>query len=573
MDSLFTLRAGASRLPPAFLFALLLLAGCRRHVVAPQPVRARASQPQRSLRLDLPEPDRARIIVSYYQKPVMGRRASMRDVERIVMDIAPILERAARQPEVVAPLERIAEDDGTTVEAARERWVRLQEADILLESGGDPEDVSSANAVGVAQWIYETGRRAGLKVDLPQSNALTAQIDPLKRDVAWLEYLAAPGPKTNLPGSPRISLTEAAARLPGENARLEQLRAQRRMVDERYDPEKALFAHTRYLLGLYRRFPDLQWVFQAFHGGEAGVARTLAKYMGPGWKGTPADAIRAGNRGRRLTYEHVYFTSGPTSHAAAFSYLYGRGDDHRHYWWKLRAAEEAFALNRRDPAAFRRTWESLLPGRAKEAMWYPQGPDEAFTTPADVEGGVRAGALVGVAASPNVALRPVSRGTDALRPESAGLLRLLGTEYHRAGGKDPLVIGDMSVSSERIRKLANGHVASPWPPNPLLTALPGGGPPGDFNYHATGWAFDIPRPSDDAKRKTLEYAIGWLRDHDVLWFMEETDGGPRRYHIVPNPGFRDSLAAIARNGAVSIPTGSLRAPVRSAAGRNRRPER
>jgi hypothetical protein len=62
---------------------------------------------------------------------------------------------------------------------------------------------------------------------------------------------------------------------------------------------------------------------------------------------------------------------------AAFDYLYGRSDDHRHYWWKLRAAGEAIAERRRDPDGFRRRWEAFLPGRFAEAAWYPDGPSRS----------------------------------------------------------------------------------------------------------------------------------------------------------------------------------------------------
>jgi hypothetical protein len=94
------------------------------------------------------------------------------------------------------------------------------------------------------------------------------------------------------------------------------------------------------------------------------------------------------------------------------------------------------------------------------------------------------------------------------------------------------------------------------PPDPLLISLPGGGPPGEFDYHATGWAFDLLRPADDRKRKTLEYALGYLRDRGVLWFYEETGGGARRYHVAPDPRFNNALAEVARTGKMPPILGS-----------------
>lgn len=518
----------------------------------------------------MPRAEREAEIVAYYRKPVMGRRSSLRDVERIVRDVTPILERAALQPEVQAPLRALAKDMHASLEEARSRWVRLQEADILLESGGNPEDVSSADAVGVAQWIYETGVRAGLKVDRAESRRLTAEIDPLKRRVAWLEYLAMPGADPSAVGDPGLDSAQAAQMLPAARTRLEDLRARRRAVDERYDPTKALFAHTHYLLGLYRKFPDLQWVFQAFHGGEAGVARTLARYMGPKWRGSPAQAIRSGFGGGRLSYETLYFTVSPKSHAASYSYLYGRGDDHRHYWWKMRAAEEAFALYRRDPSAFRQTWESLLPGRAKEAMWRPDGPEMAFDSPADVASAVSGRALLTPAATGHAFTHGV---VSALRPPAAGLIHLINAVFCAEGGRPPLPVGDTTVPLDALRGRPRPAASGPlFPPDPLLASLPGGGPPGDFDYHATGWAFDLLRPEDNMQRKTLEYALGYLRDRGVLWFYDETDGGLRRFHVAPDPRFNDALAEVARTGYVPpIPGQSASASMvrRARLGRNR----
>ncbi len=505
---------------------------------------------QSPLKLDLSRAEREKLLAAYFEKPVMGRRSSMRDLARIADEVAPILRESVQQPSAAEPIRRIAADLKISEEDARSHWVALQEADVLLESGGDPEDVSSANAVGVAQWIAETGKRAGLKIDVPVSHRLTRLIDPLKRQAAWLEYLSKPDSDLSAPGNPGLSREQAAAQLPVVGAQLEMLRTQRRIIDERYDPRKALFAHARYLLGLYAKFPDLEWVFQAFHGGEAGVARTLSRYMGPKWKGNPASAIRAGNAGRPLSYEDVYFSIGPRSHAAAFAYIYGRGDDHRHYWWKLRAAREAIALYRKDKTAFQRRWESLLPGRAKEAMWYPNGPDAAFTG-SDVESALRTGVLVPIKEDKQTSLLPRAARPDeypiptALRPESAGLLKLIVDTYRRKGGKARITVGDTLILRQAGRPSSSPAAPALWPPAPAKSALPGGGPPGDFDFHKTGWAFDLIRPADDLQRKTLEYALGYLRDRGVLWLMEETERGPRRYHIIPNPKFRDALTKIA----------------------------
>lgn len=481
------------------------------------------------------------------KKPVMGRRPSLENVERIVREIAPILERAAQQPQVQEALRLYAQDNGWTLEEARARWLALQEADILLESGGDPELVSSAHAVGVAQWIEETGRRAGLKIEIEKSRQLTGQIDLLKRQIAWREYLLRSNADPSLPGAPVLSREEAAAHLPALRERLESLRAQRRAVDQRYDVEKALYAHTRYLLRLYPRFPGMDWVFQAYHGGEAGVERTLERFLGRSWPGSAAASIRTGNRGGRLRYEQVFFEATPQGKPEAFSYLYGRGDDHRHYWWKIQAGVEALALYRRDPQAFRQVWESLIPGRPREAIWYPTAEELSFAE-ATARAGIERGLLAPVGDTPEWRVRPApahaaGQHIPALRPESLAALRLIAAGYRQAGGTARLEVGELTVTAPLQNAASTARPARPqlYPPAPDADARPGGGPPEGYDFHRTGLAFDILRPEDREQRKILEYVLDYFTRRQILWWWDRQDLSPRHYHLVPNPRYASAL--------------------------------
>jgi hypothetical protein len=509
--------------------------------------------------LRVPAPQLAEMVVEAQRKRVAGRRTSLEDVARVADEDAPLVAAAAGQPAAQAALGQVARETGMTVDEATRLWVALQEADLLLESGGNPEDASPAHAVGVAQWIPGTARRAGLRIDLAASDRLTAGIDSLKRRVAWMEYLSRGPAGLAAPGAPGLSPEQAAAELPAARARLESLRAARRAVDPRYDPGPAIGAQASYLLGLYARFPSLDWVFQGFHGGEAGVTRTLKRYLGPRWPATAAAAIRRGRSGGPLRYPDLYFGTKPRARPAAFAYLYGRLDDHRYYWWKLLAARDAIALYRRDPAAFRRQWESLLPGRPKEATWYPGAADGVLAGQADLDAALRQGALVRVPEQPELRVRvsagdPAARGSRAaLRPEAAGALRLLTATYRASGGKLPLVTGDLARTASDPPLAAPTPAAAPgWPPDPGAGTLPGGGPSPDLDFHTTGLAFDLLRPAAARDWKTLEYALGILSDRHVLWWRDERGGGRRRYHVVPNPRVGQALARLAAGGPLPV---------------------
>ena len=373
-------------------------------------------------------------------KRVWGRRASLPDIRRIVSDVYPLICEAALQPHVTPYLQSLANDNGLSGEQARQKWIAIEEADLLLEAGGNPEDVSSAGATGVAQWMPNIAREQGLHVDLARSRQLTTRIDALNWRIAWLTYVSRPDADPNAPGKPAITPTDLTD-LPALQQERETLRAQRRQSDDRYEPRKAIFAHARYLLRLYAKFPNPDWIFQAYHGGEWGAKKEIWYYLGQK-PASYAEAIHTGKNGQPLTYEDVYFGITPAAHIPAFRYIYGRGDDHRHYWWKLRSSQEALALYHRDPTAFEQEWTRLLPGRRTEAVWYPDAPAHAIADLNALKAAQRNG-LVPITSDVNMLVRPAPLDTTnaplyaALQPSAKGALLLAVEAYKRAGGKTP----------------------------------------------------------------------------------------------------------------------------------------
>ncbi len=551
--------AGAARRTfGAALLWVFCLSGCHHAPPPPAPAVAKVSFPP--VRTDSPLPaaklsraQRTALILEGLHKRIRGRRESLRDIERVVREVAPLVAAAAEQPEVQPTFRQIADDTDVTPEEAKAHWIALQEADLLLESGGDADAFSVAGAAGVAQWLEGTGRGVGLAVDGAASRRLTQEIEPLRLRIAWTEYLQRPGADRNAPGASAFPATDLV-QLPTLRQTVETLRQQRRTVDARYDPAQAISAQTRYLLRLYRKFPGEDWLFQAYHGGEAGVARTLKFYLGRGWPGSVTQAIRAGKDGEPLSYEEVYFTTAPASHAEAFRYLYGRSDDHRRYWWKLRASLEAIAAYRRDPEAFRRGWLAYLPGRPTDAYWYPDAPDSCFRDDTALQGAWTQKRLLPVMSDAVFPVRPQALTEQpglyaGLRPASLGLLRLVEKTYRATGMTKPVTVGDLTLTtvlSAREKELTPPKPLHPplWPPDADRLHPPGAGPSPDFDFHTTGLAFDLLRPTDEAQRKALEYALDSLQDRRILAYADAKDRNERRYHIVPNPIYADALSRL-----------------------------
>ena len=540
--------------------ALLASSGCRAPAVVPaRAVNAPPSPPSKSPFQVVKQADafpggisrdqlRSRMI-SNVRERLMSHRDIERDAARMVREIAPLVEEAVRQPEAEAGLRAFAEDTGTTLEKARRIWVRLQTADLMLESGGDPDALSTSAAAGAAQWLAGTAMGVGIPVDLKESNRLTATITGLRCRIAWIQYLSRPDADRPAPGAPAFSPSDTGL-LPALTTEMESLRERRRRVDGRYDPRTAILAQTRYLLHLYPRFPSPDWLFQAYHGGEAGVARTLRFYLGPSWPGTADAAIRAGADGGPLTFDTVFFTTGPASHAEAFSYLYGRSDDHRHYWYKLLAAQQVLAAYEKSPEAFHAEWESNLPGRRIEAHWYPNAAADSVSDLAALKG---AHNLVPVSEWPGLIVRPApddpanSAAYKVLQPSARGALRLVAAEFRRGGGHGSLETGDLTLTQEYVDRARLLHPSKPpkppiFPPDPDAELCIGGGPPRRFDYHTTGIVFDILRPKDDRDRKILAYSLDRLEARGLLSVIEAKDRDERRFHIVPHPRYSRVLA-------------------------------
>jgi hypothetical protein len=337
-------------------------------------------------------------------------------------------------------------------------------------------------------------------------------------------------------------------------ALLSQLKAKRDAADDRLNPARAIAAQSRYLVRLYDRFPSLDWVFQAYHGGEAGATRLLRLSVGapaPGFSPTPLIAAGA-------TYEQLVRQITPVTRPAAFAYLFGRSDDHRNYWWKLLAAERALALYRRDPAAARRRWLALRPGERLEAALYPDSTRLEIATlqaaravvgatlvrlPAGASAGWRTGDI-----APSDRLRAYHYRVG--RPELAGLAVLLSREYQRAApGAPPLVLAQALSPRSALAAL---HGTTRHPLDGCGIPMPGEAPPrptdlpartGDaVNLHAAGLAFDVADPADRFHRKCLAFAVESLVQRGLAVAVDRRDG----WHLAPRPDSGPALERIYR---------------------------
>lgn len=498
--------------------------------------------------LDRLTPEQEAVVLAQ-RKRIMGRVQSLEHVRRVSGQVRPLVEAAVDDPALAPLISSLAAASAVSPRDYRDYFVNKQEADLLLESGGDPEARSRSNAIGVAQFMAGTGRARGLRVDLRESDRLSGAIASLDRQIKWLQA-QAPGWRKPPPAPLRGRTAGPWDRERWLSHRLSQrnhLAAKRRRVDERFDPQKAIRVQTRYLLELTARFGGVDWALQAYHGGEGGVMRTLALFGD-----AAGGSMRLASRGARgvfnpSPYSGLYGRLSPSGTPAAFNYVYGRSDDHRNYWWKVLMAERALALYRRDPEGFERQWAELRPGMGLEASWYPDLTSLVYTGAADLRAAYAGGALVALA--PRVAARlglrtanlavldpPAAPLHKGLRPEAMGALLSVAQTYRSNGGRELLVVPQMVQSAAyRARWTAR------YPPPPLPPDVPR-----DPDFAPTGLVFHLRPPARDWDRKVLEFALGRLYDSHRITWRQVTVAGSRRFHVAVNPAYREELAAAGR---------------------------
>lgn len=366
-----------------------------------------------------------------YEKSPGGVVATAKRVEAL----RPLVEEVARR----------AGQDADTLEAI-----------VFLESGGRPDVAASddlSSAVGLTQILAQTGTGLlGLKVDVARSEKLT-------RSIARSQSLK----------------------------RIARLRAQRRRVDERFDPRKALEATTRYLEfaadNLHGR-KDL--AVESYHMGVGNLQRALKAY---------------GNSD--VPYAQLYFDSTPLRHASAWKILSGLGDDSSTYLWRIGAAKAIMKLYRSDAKALEAR-DALHDWPSAEHVLRPLSSTPVFAS-ADALKTSGLAVVNGAALRVSRALASGPIGERSLRDPALVLLRQLALGVQSVAKTAPLVVTKASTTSRGEGFVGEGVEAEP-------------------SMHATGYAFDVSRAyRSRGQAQALQFWLDRLMALDLIAWVREPD--------------------------------------------------
>lgn len=348
---------------------------------------------------------------------------------------------------------------------------------VLVESAGNPEAQASDDlrgAVGLTQILAETGQNLlGMRVDLEASRSLTKRI--------------------------------LRARRRGQDERVRKLVALRRAADERWDPRKSLAATARYLAiarGQLGGREDL--AVAGYHMGIGNLMTALARYG-------------AGN----VPYAQLYFDSTPLSHASAWRFLAGLGDDSATYLWRVRAARDILALS---PEALDATNKRQTARNSAEEVLHPPGDTDVFDDPDSLRDAYATGSLValpvGYLAAHGLRIdRAMGELADRVGDGATpGLYRGLGREALAA-------IGYVGAWTQRIsasRALLN--VTSTVRDTKYQQLLDATNPEAvsDYSLHTTGFTFDIARDyGSRAQAMTVQFLLDRLTALNLIAWVRE----------------------------------------------------
>jgi hypothetical protein len=349
-------------------------------------------------------------------------------------------QRVQRLRPMIEDVARRAHQDPDTLEAI-----------VFLESAGRPEVTASddlESAVGLTQILAQTATGLlGLKVDVTASERLTRRIARLK--------------------------------------------AQRRRVDERFDPRKSLEATTRYLEFAHGQLGRDDLAVESYHMGVGNLQRALKAYGSSD-----------------IPYAQLFFDSSPVRHAAAWRVLASLGDDSSTYLWRIGAAKAIMSLYREDAKKLA-AQAVLQAGPAGERVLRPAPSTPVFAD----DGALRSDELAvvtGVALRPSRLLAAAPASGRALRPEALTLLRYLALGVREVSGTAPITVTSVARSVKAEARDTRGAFDAEAPPS----------------THTTGYAFDLSRDyRSPAQAQALQFwldrltaldAIAWVREPDVI---------------------------------------------------------
>ena len=312
------------------------------------------------------------------------------------------------------------------------------------------------------------------------------------------------------------------------------LEAQRRKVDQRYDPRRSIDGAGRYLEIAQSHFgDDPQLAVAAYHMGIGNLDSVIADYTGEPVQSDPLHRVDE----HGLSYAQIFFDTSPTRHVKAWKLLSSFGDDSSTYLWRVLAAKQAMHLYRSNRPKLE-SLNRLETARASlEEVYHPKGSTEIFADGAAIDSAIDRGDLVALPNDPAHLgfevdkqmgeLAPKlgnSKATyRALRPEALAALTYIGAKVKQISGeKRPLRVTS-SVRDTEYQKLLIGI-------NSEATT--------EYSLHTTGYSFDILRKyASNQQAEAFQFVLDRMRAEGLIDYAYE----PAAIHVTVSDNAKELL--------------------------------
>jgi hypothetical protein len=368
----------------------------------------------------------------------------------------------------------------------------LVEAIVFLESGGRPEIIAGDDPIaasGLTQIVAETAQNfLGMKVDLDASRSLTVRIE----------------------GALRRGNLELADRL----------RAERRAVDHRFAPRRALAGTVRYLTAAHQRLGSPELAVVSYHMGIGNLTNVIYAYTGAATDAYVPDLVEEDE----ITWAKLFFDTAPDRFSQAHGLLAELGDDSPTYYWRVLAAQEIMRLYREDEDELRAL--DLL-HRAKsshEEVLHPPSDTERYADATDLRAAWDDGTLHPLPDDPSLGF-----AIDQELGELAPQLDRPKTLYR---GLRAEALAVLVYIGKRVREISEStrplRVTSAVRDDEYQELLRDGNPEAAHGYslHTTGYAFDIRRRYQSGEQAqafqfllddlTARGLIAWIREPGAI---------------------------------------------------------
>jgi hypothetical protein len=368
----------------------------------------------------------------------------------------------------------------------------LVEAIVFLESGGRPEVIAGDDpiaAAGLTQILAETAQNfLGMEVDLDASRGLTVLIE----------------------GALRRGNVELADRL----------RAERREIDHRFAPRRALAGTVRYLTAALERLGRADLAVVSYHMGIGNLTNVIYAYTGAATETYLPDLVEEDE----ITWPKLFFDTAPDRFSLAHGLLAELGDDSPTYYWRVLAAQEIMRLYREDEDELRAL--DLL-HRAKsshEEVLHPPADTERFADATDLR-----------RAWDEVTLHPLPDDPSlgfAIDRELGELAPRLDRPKTLYRGLRAEALAVLLYIGKRVREISDSTrpllVTSAVRDDEYQELLRDGNPEAAHGYslHTTGYAFDIRRRYQSGEQAlafqfllddlTARGLIAWIRERGAI---------------------------------------------------------